>query len=105
VVAITDIGDYPERERADVVVVASPAGGQFAWLLSIQTDRRRLRYGNHLEAVQRICDGLHTRCLVPDDSANPFIMWLVAHDAAPRRVGLVADELDQDRYVILEDLK
>lgn len=103
VVVIADVSQYPNPESADVVVVTSLAGGQFAKVLSIQTSRRSLPYENPLDPMQRLCDELGTRCLVPDDSANPYSMWLVTRDEAPQRVGLAADELDEDRYVICED--
>jgi hypothetical protein len=102
IVVIADVSQYPPRDSADVVVVASQVGGHFARILSIQSAQRTLDYDNELGPLQRFCDELDTRCLVPDDSVNPYSVWLLARGETPRRVGLVPEDADEDRFVLLE---
>ena len=97
---IDDMIDYPDPGAADVVCVSSPVGGEFASLLSIQTGRLELPYGTHMELVQRLCDLLQTQCLVPHADVDPYVMWLIAPGASPRKVALDPTALDEGRYLI-----
>ena len=65
VAVINDVGDYPETGAADVVCVTSPVDGEFTRLLSVQVSHQALPYDSREQLMQRICDVLDTRCLVP----------------------------------------
>jgi hypothetical protein len=100
IIVIYDMGDYPQSGAADVVCVISPVDGEFSSLLSIQTDGLTLPYNGVLELVQRLAEILRTRCLVPDEGLDPYVMWLASPGQPVQRVGLDVAALNEDRYVV-----
>jgi hypothetical protein len=69
-------------------------------MLSIQTGERELAYESVEALEQRLCEALDSRCLVPDEGDNPYVMWLVSPREARRRVELDPVEYDEERYRI-----
>ncbi len=100
VAMIGEIENYPERRTADVVCVASPVEGDFSRILSIQTERLTLPYDTTVELVQRLGRILQTRCLVPNEGLDPYVMWLVSPDGSSERVELDVAAFDEDRYIL-----
>jgi hypothetical protein len=91
---------YPESAAADVVCVISSVEGEFTQLLSVQTGRLLLPCDTLLALIQNLCELLGTRCLAPDEDADPYCMWLVSPGTAPRRIEIDPIAFDEDRYVI-----
>src|SRR5262245_17331190 len=79
VAVIADVSMYPDPDTADVVGVCTAIDGDFTDLLSVQLAPLKLKYNTRLELVQRLCELLGTRCLVPiDGEANPYVMYMVS---------------------------
>jgi hypothetical protein len=98
---INDIGDYPRSEDFDVVCVSSQVEGEFARLLSIQSNHVALPYETRAQLTQALCEHLGIQYITPDDDdTDPYFMWLISPGGAPSRVGLDPVAFDEDRYVI-----
>jgi len=100
VIVIDDTSKYPESAAADVVCVISSVEGEFTQLLSVQTGRLLLPYDAPLALIQSLCEALGTRCLAPDDDADPYCMWLISPGTTPGRIEIDPIAFDDDRYVI-----
>lgn len=103
VAVIDDVAKYPEVSAADVVCVVSPTRGGFASILSIDATCITLPGEDNFGPAQGIAENLRTRCLIPDDGPNPYVMWLISLNQSPRQVSLDVAALDEDRYVIAPD--
>ena len=100
-VAVIDHGDeYPDHASADVVCVTAGVAGELSRLVSIQTAPIALPDQTSLDARQRLCELLRTRCLIPDEGPDPYCMWLLAPGMPPRQVGVDPDALEEGRYVL-----
>ena len=100
VIVIDDMSKYPESAAADVVCVTSSVEGEFIQLLSVQAGRLLLPYDEPLALIQSLCELLGTRCLAPDDDADPYCMWLISPGTARGRIQIDPIAFDDDRYVI-----
>jgi hypothetical protein len=97
---IDDLANYPERGAADIVCVVSPVIGEFAALLSIQSEPLQVPAETPLDVARVLAAVLGTRCLLPRDGVNPFLMWLVLPDSTASGVALDPEALAEERYVI-----
>ena len=73
VVVIHDVSEYPKRDAADWSSSLLRSGGQFARILSIQTERRTVECASALDAI-RSSDRIP--CLTPpgESSASRFLV-------------------------------
>lgn len=101
VAVVHDMRHYPEQRTADVVCVVTPTSGDFAEVVSIQCESMKLGFGHALEVVSQLSSILPARILAPDDSPDPYRMWLVEPSRTPVRVALNETALDAERYEIL----
>lgn len=97
---ISDMADYPRRNKADLVCVVTSLKGEFHALLSLQTDGIEADYSTLSEPIQRICNILGCRCLLPDVGPEPYSMLLLSDNMPPERVELDPEALDQGRYIL-----
>jgi hypothetical protein len=69
---IDDVGDYPRSGDFDVVCVSSQVEGEFARLLSIQSNHVALPYETRAQLTQALCEHLGIQYITPDDDdADP----------------------------------
>jgi hypothetical protein len=102
VLLIEDVSGYEKSAAADVVCLSSSVEGEFTCLLSIDIARCTLPYDTREQLLQRFCELLGTSFLVPDEDINPYVFWLYSAGAVSVKVGIDADALDRDRYLIVE---
>lgn len=100
IVAIGDVAEYPATDTADIVCVRTQVDGQFAEILSIQCDKLVLPQASVLEVFALVAARLQMRCLMPDDSLDPFMMWCSSAGMKPELVALDPLALDAGRYEI-----
>ncbi len=100
VLVTPSIADAAWPANVKVVVEATRRPGEFLYRLSI------FLYDSALEAspedfVRGLCTEIQVRCLMSDDSANPYSMLLVDDSGELRQVWLDPERLDDhDEYVI-----
>jgi hypothetical protein len=97
---IRDLADYPRHNKADLVCVVTPLKGEFHTLLSLQTDGIEAEYNALPGLIQRVCNILGCRCLLPDVGPEPYSMLLLSDNMPPERVELDPEALDQGRYIL-----
>ena len=97
---IDDVANYPAQSAADIVCVVTPNPGQFSLVLSIQCEPLELPGERTADLIHQLATILEAKILMPDDGDDPYVMWLVQPNAAPKRVALDEAAFDEDRYEI-----
>lgn len=104
IVVVNDVGSFPTvGVRAVVCVVQDLPPGDFTQLLSVYA------FGAHAnkpiqETVVRFSEGVGCRCLVSDESDNPYAMILLQEAASPLLVELSQAPLDNQGAYVLRQL-
>ncbi len=100
---IDDLANYPERNAADIVCVVTPIAGEFAAILSIQNAKMYVPADTLVDVARRLASALGTRCLLPQEGVNPYLMWMVLPDSTASAVALDPDALADERYVLSDN--
>lgn len=74
-------------------------GGDFLLNCSIYIRDSTLEHNSTLLS-KKLCNILHMKGLISDDSSNPLKWIIISPDGSKKSVILDSDELDNDRYVI-----
>jgi hypothetical protein len=87
-------------EQIQLVCTTSRAGGEFRTAIALYPQSAYLIEGfsarKVIQVIEELCAALHSKCLISDDSPNPYGMVLIEGPGVARRVFLDADKLDQD---------
>jgi len=97
VAVVASIEDAPPPRSGATVCERRHIGGQFPTLLSIYAHgRQQGTQQGALALTQRLAQLLGRRCLVSDESANPYSMLLVGPGEEVRAVEIDPGRLDHD---------
>jgi hypothetical protein len=100
-VVIRDIAEDDVPPRTRVFAELIPIGGDFPSQLNIYLRDEQLEPTDRVAAVGHLCEMLHSSCLMPSASPNPYLMLLVEGDGAVRPVHVDIDCLDDNgEYMI-----
>lgn len=100
---ISITNDYPEKPFNDDIKIWCRiniyTGGQFPLGVSLEIFSTELE-GDRKLITKKLCNILNTRCLISDDSPDPFTWIMISPNGLEENIELDPDELDNDRYVI-----
>lgn len=77
VLVVNDITETEVSEHIRVLCECLPAQGDFSMKLFIYVRDSKLAQLNPELSIKQFCCILHCKCLISDDSINPFTMLLV----------------------------
>jgi len=100
VLVVDDITAANVSEKLSVVCERTPIRGDFSLRLSIYLHDPALEQLDRIAIVGQFCDLLHCKCLISDDSVNPYAMLLVEGSARQQPVFLDPERLDAEEYVL-----
>jgi hypothetical protein len=90
-------------KRIQLVVVRNRVRGDFRLSVELYPQAKELiERLDGLRLMDQLCASLRCKCLISDDSVNPYAMTLVEGPGVRRHVFLEADKLDLDvpEYVL-----
>jgi hypothetical protein len=100
IVLVSEVCDMPAPSPSIVACVVRSRGGQFRVSLEIYPGEPTAV--PEAEFASRVCRELGCRCLISDDSLNPYRWLLVTAEAEPQPVQVSPLHLDDDLAFVLE---
>ena len=94
VLVVDDIAETEVSEHIRVLCECLPAQGDFSMKLFIYVRDSKLAQLNPELIIKQFCCILHCKCLISDDSINPFTMLLVQESKDIQPVSLAPERLD-----------
>jgi len=102
ILIVDDIAEIHVGERFRIVCERTLVKGDFPLKLSIYLYDAKLAQLNAKVIIGRFCDILHCKCLIPDNSSNPYSMLLIQGSNKQQIVLLDPIRLDEDEEYILK---
>ncbi|MBU1219014.1 hypothetical protein KKF34_02025 [Myxococcota bacterium] len=91
-----------DNQNPDIVCLYSPVYGDFLELLQISCNLE-LNFSSEFEILTLLADRFQTKCIISDDSFNPFAMWCaVPGNNKVELVMLNPHKIDDNYYELLE---
>ena len=102
VLVVDDIAETEVSEHTRVLCECLPAQGDFSIKLFIYVRDSQLAQLNPKLIIKQFCCILHCKCLISDDSVNPFTMLLVQESEDIQLVALEPERERNEEYIMLE---
>ncbi len=103
VLVVDDIAETEVSEHIRVLCECLPARGDFLMKLFIYVRDSKLAQLNPELIIKQFCCILHCKCLISDDSVNPFTMLLVQESKDIQPVALAPEKLEEnEEYIMIE---
>lgn len=97
----SDLSFLLNNQNPDIVCLRSPVYGDFFEQLSISCNLE-LKFSSEFEILTLLADRFQTKCIISDDSINPFTMWCaVPGNNKVELVMLNPHKIDEDYYELL----
>lgn len=104
VLVVDDIADTIVTEQVRVLCEQIPTRGDFLMKLSIYLRDPSLERFDHKQVIGKLCNLLDCKCLISDNSDNPYSMLQIEGETSQRNIFLKPELLDEEEYVIDESL-
>lgn len=102
VLVIDDIAETDVSERVRVLCERMSVEGDFSMRLSIYLRDSNLEQIDSTLKISQFCELLNCKCLVTNESVNPYQWWLVQGSQSWKLVYLDPKRLDENEEYILQ---
>jgi len=105
IAVVEDITTSERDEHKQVSCEKQLIKGEFIEKISIYLLNANLADNMDLKDIEKLCRLLHCKCLVSDNSLNPFAMILVEESGKNQIIFLDVERLENEEYIIDRSLE
>lgn len=103
ILVVNDIAEAKVDKNIRIICERLPLRGDFLMRLSIYLHDSQLKQLDPKLVIKQFCCILHCKCLISDDSVNPFTMLLVQESKDIQPVALDPEKLEENQeYIMIE---
>ncbi|OCQ99773.1 hypothetical protein BCD67_15330 [Oscillatoriales cyanobacterium USR001] len=102
IAVVEDIATSESNEHTQIICERQPIKGEFVEKLSVYLLNAKLADNIDLKDIEKLCRLLHCKCLISDDSLNPFSMILVEDLGKNQIIFLDIERLENDEEYIID---
>lgn len=103
VLVVDDIAEAEVSEDVRLLCERTPVQGDFSMKVFIYLYDSELKQLDSVSTVKQLCTMLHCKCLMSDDSINPYSMLLLQESENTQTAFLDPEKLDEyEEYIMVE---
>ncbi|HLO47220.1 MAG TPA: hypothetical protein VK211_02200 [Kamptonema sp.] len=99
---VEDIATSDSDEHTQIICEKQQIKGEFVEKISLYLLSANLADKMDLKDIEKLCRSLHCKCLISDDSLNPFAMILVEESGKNQIIFLDVERLENDEEYIID---
>jgi hypothetical protein len=104
VLVVDEMPEEPIGNNVGLICERREVNGEFCLILSLYVQDGKFSHCNEADTIGRFCEISHCRCLISDNSINPYSFFLVQSPKGLKNVFLDANRLEDNEEYTLETL-